>query len=181
MWVIGMDSAKPGMGSMVAREPVSRKMLSERRVRVPPALRATSTVLSATKRPKPMTISAFRFGVVGEVHVTKTVDHALAASADGFHVDVPFSVDDAELCAALEEGGDLGGVDDVLAGEAGDVGAGSAETLVFDVGNFFALEAEMPGEIFAAFSAANDDCVVLFRGGHEGFSLGELIETTLRC
>ena len=114
----------------------------------------------------------FGFRVVGEVRLAEAVDHALAAGAHGFHVDVPVAVDDAELCAALEEGGDLGGVDDVLAGKAGDVGAGSAYTLVFDIGDLLALRAEMPGEVFAAFSAADDDCVVLFGCGH-WFSVGE--------
>ena len=66
------------------------------------------------------------FGVVAEVHVAKAVDHALAAGADPHHIDVPVAVDDAELGAVLEERGDFGGVDDVFAGQAGDVGAGAA-------------------------------------------------------
>jgi len=107
-----------------------------------------------------------RLCVVGEVHVAETVDHALTAGADGLHVDVPFAVDDAELCAALEEGGHLRGMDNVFAGKTGDVWTGSAYALVFDVGDLFALGAEVPGEIFSAFSAADDDCVVLFWGGH---------------
>ncbi len=84
------------------------------------------------------------FGVVAEVHVAEAVDHELAAGADAGHIDVPVAVDDAELGAALEEGGDFGGVDDVFAGEAGDVGTGSTEALVFYVSDLMALRAKVP-------------------------------------
>ena len=100
------------------------------------------------------------------MRVAEAVDHELTASADAGHIDVPVAVDDAELGAALEEGGDFGGVDDVFAGEAGDVGTGSTDTFVFDVGDVLALRAEGPGEIFSCLSAADDECVVLFWGGH---------------
>jgi hypothetical protein len=68
----------------------------------------------------------FAFGEVVEVGLEETFDHFALALADNGHVDVPFAVDDAELISAAEEVGDLGGVDDVFAGEAGNVGAGSA-------------------------------------------------------
>ena len=104
--------------------------------------------------------------VIGEMHVAEAVDHALTTGADGLHVNVPFAVDDAELCAALEEGSDLCRVNDVFTRQAGDVGAGSADAFVFDVCYLLALGTKVPGEVLSAFSAAYNDCVVLFWGGH---------------
>ena len=107
-------------------------------------------------------------GEVGEVDLHVVVDQLLAAGVDAGHIDVPVAVDDAELGAALEVLSDFGAVDDVLAGKAGDVGTGSADALVLDGDDALSLRAEGPRHVFACFSAADDDCVVLFRGGgHE--------------
>src|SRR3954466_1282618 len=57
MCVIGRDSARPGIGSIRAREPVQITTTSPRRVRVPSSA-VTSIVLGPTKRPCPLTSSA---------------------------------------------------------------------------------------------------------------------------
>src|SRR5262249_13725230 len=57
MCVIGRDSARPGIGSIRAREPVQITTTSPRRVRVPSST-VTSIVLGPTKRPCPLTSSA---------------------------------------------------------------------------------------------------------------------------
>jgi len=107
------------------------------------------------------------FGEVGEVHLQVAIDQLLAASVDAGHIDPPVAVDHAELCAALEERSNFGAMDDVLAGKTGDVGAGPADALVLDVDDALPLRAESPRHVFARFSAADDDCVVLFRdAGH---------------
>ena len=102
---------------------------------------------------------------VVEMHLVEAVNHFSLASSDGGHVDVPFAVVDAELGAALKVRGYLGAVDDVLGWKTGDVGAGSADGVLFDGGDTLALRAEMPGHEFACFSRADDDGVVLLRGG----------------
>ena len=56
--VIGRASARPGIGSIRAREPVLITTTSPRRVHVPPSAATTSIVLGPTKRPCPMTNSA---------------------------------------------------------------------------------------------------------------------------
>jgi len=66
------------------------------------------------------------------VDLGESFDHLSFVSANGGHVDVPFIVNHAELCAALEVRGDLGAVDDVFTGQAGDVGAGSADGVLLD-------------------------------------------------
>ena len=78
-------------------------------------------------------------GVVGEVDLKVGIDQLLAMGVDARHIDVPVSADHAELCASPEEGRDFGAVDHVLAGKAGDVGAGSPDALVFDVDDVLSL------------------------------------------
>jgi hypothetical protein len=84
------------------------------------------------------------FGVVGEVDLQIAVDQLLAAGVDACHIDAPAAVDHAELGAALEILSYLGAVDDVLAWQAGDVGAGSADALVLDVDDALPLRPEGP-------------------------------------
>ena len=67
------------------------------------------------------------FPVLREVHFDQSIDHPPLAVADGGHVDLPVAVGDPELGAAAEIVGDLGAVDDVLARQAGDVGARPAD------------------------------------------------------
>ena len=61
------------------------------------------------------------------MHFDQSIDHLPLAVADGGHVDLPVAVGDPELGAAAEIVGDLGAVDDVLARQAGDVGARPAD------------------------------------------------------
>ena len=73
------------------------------------------------------------FGVVGEMNLQVAIDQLLAMGVDAGHIDVPVAVDHAELRATAEVLSNFGAVDYVLAGKAGDVGAGPADALVFDV------------------------------------------------
>ena len=160
------------MGSMVAREPVSRKIFSAVRVRVPPALRSTWTVLEPVSLPKPMTNSAPLFLKLFLVYLMKAIDHLSLVGADGIHIDAPVAVDDAELRAALKVRRYFGAMDDVFAGQAGNIGTGSAHNVLFDDDGATAVRGEMPGHVFTSFAAADNDCVVLLRGLHRGTSAG---------
>src|ERR1700743_2630540 len=106
------------------------------------------------------------FGEVAEVYLKVAVDHLLAASINPGHVDVPGTLNDAELCATLEERSNLGTMDHVLAWETGDIGTSSADPFVLDSYYALALPAKGPGHIFASFSAADNDCVELFWCNH---------------
>ena len=76
-------------------------------------------------------LCAVLFEVV-EVDLGESFDHLSFVGANGGHVDVPFTVNHAELRAALEVRGDLGAVDNVFAGQAGHVGTGSADGILLD-------------------------------------------------
>ena len=76
---------------------------------------------------------------------------------------------DAELLAAAEVGGDLGGVDDVLARQAGDVRAGAADVPALDDRHLLSLGGEGPRQVFARFTTAQHDDVVFFGHGLRHF------------
>jgi hypothetical protein len=75
----------------------------------------------------------------------------------------------AELAGTGNDPGDACAPDFVLAGKAVDVGTGAADPAALDDGNFLPCLRQMPGEIFAAFAAADDDGVVPFSFGHHCF------------
>jgi hypothetical protein len=75
-------------------------------------------------------------------------------------------MDHAELGASLEEGGDLRAVNDVFAGQAGEVGAGAADLLLLDRRYPKALRTEVPSHKFAGFAGTEHKRIIDFRGGH---------------
>ena len=101
-------------------------------------------------------------GELFEVHSDEAGDHEALALADGSHVDEDVVLANAELFAAEEVGGDLGAVNDVLAGQTSDVGARAT--------NIFALHKDYasshlghcPGEELAPFAASENDKIVAF-------------------
>ena len=98
--------------------------------------------------------------VLRQVHLDQSVDHLPLAVADGGHVDLPVAAGDPELGAAAEIVGDLGAVDDVLARQAGDVGARPADIPPLDDRRALPLRGQRPGQELAGRPAAQDDHVV---------------------
>ena len=91
-------------------------------------------------------------------------DHSAFALADCSHVDFDVVLRDSELLASEEVRGDFGAMDDVLAGEAGDVGTGSADIFLLDNGNFLSLFGERPEQdSFPGSAAAKNDEVIFLR------------------
>jgi hypothetical protein len=105
---------------------------------------------------------------VGEVKLVEAVHHRLTPGADTGHVDVPLAVDHTELLTALEVRSDFGAVDDVLGGQACDIGTGAANVILFDCGYPLPPCGEMPPHIFSSFSGTQNDCVVVLRWRHQG-------------
>ncbi len=63
---------------------------------------------------------------LAEVYLHQLVDHPPFAAGDAGHVNARRSADDSQPLGRMHERYGLGAVDDVLAGEAGDIGAGAA-------------------------------------------------------
>ena len=101
-----------------------------------------------------------------EMKGDEAFDHGALALHDLVHVDRNGAGDNAEFPGAGDDPDDARAPDLVLAGQAVDVRAGAADPAPFDHGHLAAGLRQVPGKVFAAFSAADDDCVVLFRSGH---------------
>ena len=124
MCVIGRDSARPGIGSILALEPVQITTTSPRKVRVPSAA-VTSIVLGPTKRPCPLTSSAPLSRYASTFRATMPSTIFRLRSRTGRHLDIRVARCYAEFGASAEIVGDLGAVDHVFARGAGDGRAGS--------------------------------------------------------
>ena len=120
-------------------------------------------VFGPMKWPVPMT--QFRAAVleIGEVHVDEAVDHFAFALAHAGHVDPPIVLGDAEFLAAAKIIRHLGAVDDVLARQTGDVGAGTADIFPLNHRHARALFGQRPGDVFAGFAAAEHQDVKSLR------------------
>ena len=161
MCVIGRASARPGIGSIRAREPVLITTTSPRRVRVPPSAVATSIVFGPTKRPCPMTSSAPLSRYLSMIQGDHPIDHLPLAVADGGHLDFPVARGDPELGAPAEIAGDLRAVDQVLAREARDAGAGPRDIPPLDDRRPLPLRGQRPGEEPAPPAAEHHQVVFL--------------------
>ena len=115
----------------------------------------------------PRTHNQFRAAlpVMVEMDVDKVLDHLALAFAHRRHVDADIVFADAELLAAIKERGDLGAVDDVLAGQARDVGARAAHIFALDHHDALSLLGGSPGNQFSAGAAAEHDEIIFFRMG----------------
>ena len=86
------------------------------------------------------------------------------ALTHGCHVDVNILFADAEFVAAIKERGNLGAVDDVLAGQARDVRARTGHIFALDHNHALSLLGECPGKNFAAGAAAQHEEIAFFHG-----------------
>ena len=89
------------------------------------------------------------------------VDHLPLAVADGGHVDFPVARGDPELGASAEIAGDLRAVDQVLAREARDAGAGPRDIPPLDDRRPLPLRGQRPGEEPAPPAAEHHQVVFL--------------------
>src|SRR5579859_1731883 len=96
------------------------------------------------------------------MNVDKLFDHLPFAACDSGHVDRIPGCADSKLCGAIEVGCNFSAMDEVFAGETGNVWAGAAYPFAFDHGDALALSGDRPREEFGTFAAADDDQVVLF-------------------
>ena len=85
-----------------------------------------------------------RFPVVFKVHVVEAGYHLAFAFADARHVNCEAVVSDAKLFASANVGRDLRAVDNVLAWQAGDVRAGSANVFAIDDCDPFSFASKRP-------------------------------------
>ena len=154
MCVSGLASCSPGIGSIVAREPVLiMTVLSAKDAGSSIGKRDLDRFRSDEATGTHHQLGPARLEFI-QVYLDKVIDHPALSIAHGRHVDFTVVLGDAELLASEKIGSDLGAMDDVFAGKAGDVGAGASHVLAFDQGQSLALPAEGPGEIFAGFAAA---------------------------
>src|SRR3546814_20611289 len=96
----------------------------------------------------------------------EAIDHVPLAPKNLLHVDRHLAGGYTEPSGAGDDPGHPGAPDFVLAGKTVDVGTGAADPTAFDHGGFLPGLSKMPGEIFAPFTAADDNGVVLFRFEH---------------
>ncbi len=101
----------------------------------------------------------------------KSLDHVTLALADSGHVDGDVPGPRAVPRAIMYEVSDLGAPDLVLAGEAVDVGAGTADVSPLDHGCPMTRLRHVPGEKHAAISAAEDQRFKSFWLGHRHLRL----------
>ena len=101
-----------------------------------------------------------------EMRGDEPVDHGALAGEHLSHVDADGAGDRAELIGVAHEIGDFRAPDLILARQAVDVRTRAANQLALDDGDALARFRRVPGEIFAAFSAADDERVTGFRFGH---------------
>jgi len=106
--------------------------------------------------------SAGRFVAV-QVHRDQTVHHLALAFPDCRHVGRNRTRGASESVGVMDELGDLGAPDFVLARKTIDVRAGTANPAPFDDHGPLPGLREMPGEVFPTFAASYDHVPVTFR------------------
>ena len=102
MCVRGPDSARPGVSSSRARDPVLMTTFRPRSVREPPGVQRDLDGLRRHETPAPhdeLRAAAAKFL---EVHLHQPVHHLPLAVADGGHVDLPVAAGDPELGSPAE-------------------------------------------------------------------------------
>ena len=97
------------------------------------------------------------------------IDHLSLAAAHALHVDAHGTRSDAELGAAADQRRHLPAVDDVLARQAGDVRARTADQPALDDRAALAGLRQSPCEVFPGLAAAEDQVIDVLYGGHEAF------------
>jgi hypothetical protein len=97
------------------------------------------------------------------VDVDQARDHFPFSFPNSGHVDGEAGGADSKLFASLDVRRHLGAVNDVLAWQAGNIGAGSANILAFNYRHALPLLCKRPSKILRTFSTAQDDEVVILR------------------
>jgi len=89
------------------------------------------------------------------------IEFALAF-AHSAHVDASVFLADSKFLATKEERGNLGAMDNVLAGKAGDVGTCAAHVFALDDHHALALLRGSPCDELAAGATAQNDNIIVF-------------------
>ena len=101
--------------------------------------------------------------VVFQIHLVQAGHHLALAVTDARHINRETVVTNAKFLASAKIGRDLGSVDDVLARQAGDVRARSANVLAIDDDNVLSFSSKRPGSYSRTRAAAQNDHVEFFR------------------
>src|SRR6185437_2925683 len=104
--------------------------------------------------------------LVLQVHGDQAIHHVTLALANLGHVDRDRTCPRTKCVCAPRQIRDLGTPYLVLAGEAIDVGAGSADPSALHDGGAPAGPCQVPRQILSAFSAAKDEGLYPFRFSH---------------
>ena len=148
------------MESIFAREPVLMTTFLAFKVRLSPLGEVSSIVFRPRKTPEAHEQFSPAVLEFSEMHVHQSLHHLAFAFTHGAHVDPAIVLVDAELRAPEKIRGHLGTVDDIFAGQTGDVGAGTADVLAFDDRRFFTRLGLGPGDEFTAFTTAQHKQIV---------------------
>src|SRR5580692_4103769 len=89
--------------------------------------------------------------------------HRAFSLADTGHLDRESFVIDTELLSLAEVTSDFGAVDNVLAGQAGDVRAGATDVFAFNHGYPASLLPKSPGRQFPSGPATENHYIIFFR------------------
>jgi hypothetical protein len=95
------------------------------------------------------------------MHVYQAVHHLALAAAHCRHADRQSIFSDFKLFAPAEVKGNFGTMDDILARETGDVGAGTPYVSTLNDCHSLAFLGEGPGDVLGTFTAAQHDHVVV--------------------
>src|ERR1700761_181477 len=101
--------------------------------------------------------------VIAEIHVIPARHHAAFALANSAHVHSEISVGDAELFASANVPSNLRAVNDVFAGQTGDIRARSANVFALDNRDTLPLPGKRPGSNRRSRAAAKNHQVEFFR------------------
>ena len=98
------------------------------------------------------------------MHRNQTFDHLALSLSNGCHIRGGGTDRDPKSASILNEMSDLCAPDFVLAGKAIHIGAGTADPAPFDHNRLLSGLCQMPGKVFSALAAPDDDVLILFRG-----------------
>ena len=103
--------------------------------------------------------------VIIEMHGDQAIDHLSLARQHLRHVDDGGTRHHPELVCMAHQIGDFGAPDLILAGQAVRVRAGTADQLALDNGGAMPRIGHIPSQVFASFTAAEDEHAIALRLG----------------
>ena len=101
-----------------------------------------------------------------QVDLDVAFDHFAFAALDAGHIGGERAEIEAEFGGARGVGVHFGALNNVFAGQAGDVGAGAADKFAFYDCGTMAFAGEGPGDVLPCFPASDDEMFVVFDVGH---------------